>query len=223
MGERQRHRARAVRGDDTGANKATGFAGYFVGRVAVNGTLLPYAGAMQIDHPLDPANKTLSQSLVQSPDMMSIYNGNITTDANGDATVALPAYFEALNGDYRYQLTVVGQFAQAIVAEKIANNQFKIKTDKPSVEVSWQVTGVRHDPYANANRIAVEQEKSAQERGRYLYPEGFGQPTEMGVANVVGAPAMAPREAQTIIPPALANVPAPERPADDGRLQEVQP
>ena len=50
--------------------------------------------------------------------MMNIYNGNITTDANGEATVALPAYFAVLNKDFRYQLTVIGQFAQAIVAER---------------------------------------------------------------------------------------------------------
>lgn len=78
--------------------------------------------------------------------MLNIYNGNITTDANGDATVVLPAYFEALNRDFRYQLTVIGQFAQAIVQDEIQANHFTIKTDKPGVKVSWQVTGIRQDP-----------------------------------------------------------------------------
>ena len=90
---------------------------------------------------------------------MNIYKGHITTDANGDATVTLPSYFTVINKDYDYQLTCIGQFAQAIVSEEISNNQFKIKTDKPGVKVSWQVSGVRQDPVANAYRIVVETEK----------------------------------------------------------------
>jgi len=106
--------------------------------------------------------------------MMNVYNGNITTDRNGLATVALPDYFEALNRDFRYQLTVMGQFAQAIVAKKIAANQFVIRTSKLGVEVSWQVTGIRHEAYANAFRIPVEEEKPLQEQGHYPHPELFG-------------------------------------------------
>jgi hypothetical protein len=107
--------------------------------------------------------------------MMNIYNGNIVTDRHGVATVELPTYFEALNQDFRYQLTVIGQFAQAIVAREIANNHFTIKTSKPSVKVSWQVTGVRHDAYAEAHRIQVEENKPGEERGTYLHPELFQQ------------------------------------------------
>ncbi|PYT04499.1 MAG: hypothetical protein DMF60_15165, partial [Acidobacteria bacterium] len=139
------------------------------------------AGSFKIDHPLDPANKYLYHSFVESPDMMNIYNGNITTDENGDATIKLPEYFEALNQDFRYQLTAIGQFAQAIVASEIKDNQFSIKTDKPRVKVSWQVTGIRHDAFANANRIQVEEVKPAKERGFYLHPELFGQPEEKRV------------------------------------------
>ena len=121
--------------------------------VDVVGTLSKGGGSFKIDHPLDPANKYLYHSFVESPDMMNIYNGNITTDGDWLATVMLPDWFEALNRDFRYQLTVIGQFAQAIVAGKVANNQFSIQTDKPNVEVSWQVTGIRQDAYANAHRI----------------------------------------------------------------------
>ena len=134
-------------------------AGVFHGDVHVNGTLTKNAGSFRIDHPLDPENKYLSHSFVESPDMMNIYNGNITTDRNGYATVVLPHYFEALNRDFRYQLTVVGQFAQAIVSEKIRSNSFKIRTDKPNTEVSWQVTGVRKDKFAEGHRIQVESDK----------------------------------------------------------------
>ena len=136
-----------------------------VGNLNVTGTLTKGGGSFKIDDPLDAANKTLSHSFVESPDMMNIYNGNVTTDKHGLATVTLPAYFEALNRDFRYQLTVIGQFAQAIVGKEISQNRFIIRTDKPGVKVSWQVTGIRQDAWANAHRIPVEEQKPQKERG----------------------------------------------------------
>jgi len=158
-------------------------AGYFIGNVAIFGNFSVSNGTKQfkIDHPLDPANKYLVHAAVESPDVMNIYNGNTTTNAEGEATVNLPAYFEALNRDFRYQLTVIGQFAQAIVSSEIKENKFSIKTDKPNVKVSWQVTGIRNDPYAANNPMQVEVDKPANERGTYLYPEGYGQPASLGV------------------------------------------
>jgi hypothetical protein len=165
-----------------GANGATeGLAGDFFGDVSVSGNLSKGGGSFKIDHPLDPENKYLYHSFVESPDMMNIYNGNITTDGNGEATVILPDWFEALNRDFRYQLTVVGTFAQAIVAEKVKGNRFTIKTNAPNVEVSWQVTGIRKDAYANQHRIPVEEMKPENERGSYLHPDAYGQPEERGV------------------------------------------
>jgi hypothetical protein len=158
-----------------------GYAGVFSGKALVTGTLAKGGGSFKIDHPLDPANKYLYHSFVESPDMMNVYNGNVVTDSRGEAVITLPAYFGALNRDFRYQLTVVGQFAQAIVAKKIAGNRFSIKTDKPDVEVSWQVTGIRQDAFANANRIPVEEEKPAAERGLYLHPEELGKSASRGV------------------------------------------
>jgi len=151
-----------------------GYAGYFSGDVGSSGLLTTAASGMKIDHPLDPANMYLYHNSIQSPDMQTVYNGNVTTDANGDATVTLPDYFEALNDNYRYQLTVIGTFAQAIIAEKIADNRFVIKTDKPFVEVSWQVTGIRKDAFAKAKRTSVEVDKTGQEVGLYLNPEAYG-------------------------------------------------
>ncbi len=170
----------AVYGDNDGSN-TVGFAGVFNGRVNVIGNLSKLGGSFKIDHPLDPANKYLSHSFVESPDMMNIYNGNVTTDERGEAVVTMPKYFDALNRDFRYQLTVIGQFAQAIVAEEIKNNSFVIRTDKPNVKVSWQITGIRQDVYANENRIPIEEDKPANERGFYLYPKGFNQPAEKSV------------------------------------------
>lgn len=147
----------------------------------VDGNLSKGSGSFRIDHPLDAENKYLSHSFVESPDMMNIYNGNITTDRRGLAVVILPDYFEALNRDFRYQLTPIGQFAQAIVAKEIKGGQFTIKTNRPGVKVSWQVTGIRHDAYAEAHRIQVEEDKPMQERGKYLHPELFGASKEKAI------------------------------------------
>ena len=163
------------------AGSAQGKAAWFNGDVQVDGNLSKQGGSFKIDHPLDPANKYLYHSFVESPDMMNIYNGNVTTNAEGEAVVTLPEWFETLNRDFRYQLTVMGQFAQAIVANKVANHEFSIKTDKPNVEVSWQVTGIRQDAWANAHRIPVEEQKPTEERGSYLRPELYGAPEEKGV------------------------------------------
>ncbi len=122
-------------GDNIGVYSYGGnYAGYFSGNVYVSGTLSKAGGSFKIDDPLDPANKYLSHSFVESPDMMNIYNGNVVTDGNGNATVTMPDYFDALNRDFRYQLTVIGQFAQAIVASEMSDRTFSIKTDKPNVE-----------------------------------------------------------------------------------------
>jgi hypothetical protein len=157
------------------------------GNVNVTGNLSKGGGSFRIDHPLDPANKYLSHSFVESPDMMDVYNGNVVTDKNGVAIITLPDYFQTLNRDFRYQTSVVGQFAQAIVAKKVADNHFTIKTSKPGVEVSWQITGIRQDAYANAHRIPVEEGKTAQEQGRYLHPELFGAPKEQAIGMYIPA------------------------------------
>jgi hypothetical protein len=168
-------------------NNWLSLAGAFDGDVIVSGELaaneLSVSGDkhFKIDDPLDPANKFLIHSCIESSERMNIYSGNITTDASGSAIVQLPVYFEALNIDYRYQLAVIGQFAQAIIERKIQNNRFTIKTDKPNVEVSWQVTGVRNDPHAKTNPFIVEQEKEKKDKGKYLRPELFGQPEEKGI------------------------------------------
>jgi trimeric autotransporter adhesin len=158
------------------------YAAFFLGNVDVDGSFSNAAEALKIDDPLDPANKYLYHSSVESPDMKNIYDGTVTTDGSGLATVTLPDWFEVLNRDFRYQLTVIGQFSQAIVASEVSNNQFTIKTDKPNVKVSWQVTGIRQDAWANANRIPVEAYKAAADQGLYLHPELFGAPADRSIA-----------------------------------------
>ncbi|MGE0560210.1 MAG: hypothetical protein AB7O47_00200 [Flavobacteriales bacterium] len=146
------------------------------GNLTVTGNIAKGGGTFKIDHPLDPTNKYLVHSFVESPEMMNVFSGNITTDANGYATVTMPSYFEAANKDFRYQLTVMGSFAQAIIKEKVSNNKFVIQTNNPNVEVSWQVTSVRSDKYANANRVTPELEKEL--KGTYIHPELYGASVE---------------------------------------------
>ena len=142
----------------------------------ISGTLSKSAGSFMIDHPLDPANKYLSHSFVESPDMKNVYDGVTELDAAGEAVVELPEWFEALNKDFRYQLTCIGGFAPVYIAEEIAENRFRIAGGSPGMKVSWQVTGIRQDAYANTHRIPVEEDKPEEERGKYIFPELFGQP-----------------------------------------------
>ncbi|MGO4880632.1 MAG: beta strand repeat-containing protein [Bryobacteraceae bacterium] len=149
--------------------------GYFAGNLKVTGRMTKGSGSFMIDHPLDPEHKYLSHSFVESPDMMDVYNGVVRLDAKGQAWVDLPDYFEALNGDFRYQLTAMGAPAPRLfVAQEVAHNRFKIAGGHPGGRVSWQVTGIRHDAYANAHRIAVTEDKPAAEQGTYLHPDAYG-------------------------------------------------
>lgn len=140
------------------------------GNLVVQGNLSKGGGSFKIDHPLDPYNKYLYHSFVESPDMMNIYNGIITTNENGVAQVSMPDWFTTLNMDFRYQLTLIGAFGQAIIKDKMNDlGSFTIETNIPNAEVSWQVTGIRNDTWAQQNRIPVEEEKSFNERGTLLH------------------------------------------------------
>lgn len=166
----------------------SGWAGYFSGDVQVTGTLGSSAAAFTVDHPQDPAGRLLSQAYVASDEMLSTYSGNVTTDRDGRATVALPGYVASLNEDFRYQLTVIGGFAQAIVDRKVRDGRFTIRTSEPGVEVSWQVTGVRADAYARRNPFRAEQVKKGALAGRLLRPDLHGRPDGQDVTAARKAP-----------------------------------
>ena len=93
----------------------------------------------------------------------------------------MPDWFDALNRDFRYQLTCIGGFAQVYIAEEINNHRFKIAGGKPGMKVSWQVTGIRQDVFANAHRIQVEVDKEGDERGRYIHPKEHGVSETLGM------------------------------------------
>jgi len=120
-------------------------------------------------------------SCVESNERLTVYAGTVTTDAQGEATIELPGYFGALNTDLRYQLTVIGSFAQAMVKRKVSGNFFSIATSEPGTEVCWQVSGVRQDAYAKAHPLVVESVKTGREKGKYLNPVEHGKPERLGV------------------------------------------
>jgi hypothetical protein len=174
-----------------------GMAGFFRGKVTITESLLAKeifvekitaakgliggAKLFQIDHPLDPAGKFLNHASVESPEMKDLYDGLVALDAEGTAWVTLPDWFQVLNKDFRYQLTCVGGFASVYIAQEITNNRFRIAGGRPGLKVSWQVTGLRQDAYANAHPLKVEVEKSASERGKYLNPVELGFPESAGL------------------------------------------
>jgi hypothetical protein len=160
----------------------TGLAGRFDGNVVVSGSITKGGGSFVIDHPLDPANKYLRHSFVESPDMMNVYNGIAVLDATGEADVQLPIWFEALNDDYRYNLTPIGAPGPNLyVADEVGENRFRIAGGTAGTRVSWQVTGIRRDPYAVHHRVLVEEDKPEQERGRYLHPTEHGLPDSLAI------------------------------------------
>jgi hypothetical protein len=133
----------------------------------------------QIDHPLDPANKYLVHGAVESDEMKNMYDGIVELDKHGQAEVTLPAWFEALNEQFRYQLTAIGPAAPELrIARELADGRFTIAGGEPGAKVSWLVTGVRRDAYAKANPMHVEVDKDTSEQGRFLHPESHGEPPE---------------------------------------------
>jgi hypothetical protein len=171
-----------VKGWAAGQTTGNKYGGWFYGNVHVTGTISKGGGSFQIDHPLDPENKYLYHSFVESPDMKNIYDGLVMLDNQGKATVQLPAWFEALNYEFRYQLTPVGAPAPDLyISQEISGNSFAISGGKPGMKVSWMVTGIRHDPFAEKNRIPVEVEKREKEKNLYLYPDAYDQPEEKGI------------------------------------------
>lgn len=148
------------------------------GNAIVYGSISKSSGTFTIDHPLDPENKILQHSFVESPDMKNVYDGVVVLDVKGMATVSMPSYFTALNKDYRYQLTSIGAAAPSLhISQELSNGSFSIAGGKANSKVSWQVTGVRQDAHALKNPVIVELDKADHLKGSFLDADahGFGQ------------------------------------------------
>jgi len=184
------------------------YAAVLDGKVKITGNLEKAGGSFKIDHPLDPTNKYLCHSFVESPDMKNVYDGVVVLDNKGKAEIELPDWFGILNKDFRYQLTAIGAPGPNLyIAEEISeattntkyssskssssnknknnSSRFKIAGGTSGMKVSWQVTGIRKDPWANANRIQVEEDKPDKEQGYYLHPDLYSQPEEKGISHLL--------------------------------------
>lgn len=180
-------RGQSTTGTGVQGISTSGLAGQFqgnvsiIGNLTVSGSVSKGSGSFRIDHPQDPENKFLVHSFVESPEMKNVYDGVAALDSSGEATVVLPSYFEALNGEFRYQLTCVGGYAPVYIAQEVKENRFRIAGGRAGLKVSWQVTGVRHDAYALKHPIVPEVRKSEAERGRFVAPEAYGLPAERAI------------------------------------------
>jgi hypothetical protein len=162
------------------ADSPNGFGVYSVGNFGASGTK-----SFRIDHPLDPENRYLLHYSAEGPDVLNVYTGNVVTDARGYATIRLPDYYGEINREPRYTLTVIDgggeDFVQVRVVRKILNNQFTIRTSAPNIEVSWEVKGIRNDPYVRNRPPLDVVAKEAHERGRYQHPEFYGFGPDRGM------------------------------------------
>jgi hypothetical protein len=154
-----------------------GYGGFFRGNVGTSGAYYSgVPGFARIDHPLDPANRYLVHAAVHSPEMLNVYGGTVTLGRRGTATVRLPRYDGALNGNHRVQLTAVGAAAPNLhVVSAVANGRFTIAGGSAGQSVYWQVTGVRQDVVARKHPVKVEALKRPTDRGKYLAPELYGR------------------------------------------------
>jgi len=162
-------------------------AGFFNGDVRIDGDLV-VSGSITggskmfaIDHPLDPQNMYLYHAAIESAEMLNVYSGNVVLNANGEAVVQLPDYFESLNSDIRYQLTCIGGWAQIYIAEEVRDNRFSIAGGTPGLKVSWEITGRRHDAWAEKNPLIPDVAKTGKERGKYIHPEAFNAPESSSI------------------------------------------
>ena len=109
---------------------------------------------------------------------MNLYRGRVALDANGEAIVSLPSYFEALNTSFTYQLTSIGKpGASLFVKSEVENNTFVIAGGQPGQTVSWEVTAERNDIHLQKHPEAkvAEVQKTPAQAGKYFYPVDFGK------------------------------------------------
>ncbi len=163
-----------------GSSSGSGYGVYANGDSGASGTK-----SFRIDHPFDPENKYLVHYSNESPTPQNQYFGVIKTDSKGFAWVALPDYFEEINKDIKFQLTVVDEsedFILAKVSKKVQANRFQVRTSKPNVEVSWMVVGTRNDLYCRSKAITDVRPKEGSEVGTYQHPELYGFGPERRIA-----------------------------------------
>jgi hypothetical protein len=141
-----------------------------LGEVSILGSLQGPNKMFKIDHPLFPKDKILRHNVIESSERKNIYTGTATIDKNGEITIKFPDYFQTLNKEFRYQLTATSRTKVPLYLKQEMANNTLIIGGEPGTQVSWQVTGVRHDTYAKEHPLRIEELKT---QPGYLHPELF--------------------------------------------------
>jgi hypothetical protein len=182
-------------------------AGTFNGHVTVNGnlTVTGTKSGFHIDDPRAPTERTLTHTPLETDALAVTYSGNVRTGGDGRATVTLPSYATAIASDWRYQLTPIGRFGQAIVEREVRGDRFVIRTEQPGTKVSWTVTGTRRDPQARAHAVDAVQDKRGGDRGKYLDPSLYGKPASRSSVESIASPSPSARRLSAAGRPPLAS------------------
>ena len=175
----------AVYGSTSGSG--TRYAGYFAGRVHISGPLTKPSGSFLIDHVLDPKNKTLRHSFVESPEDLCLYRGQVKLNAKGEATVKMPDYFSALTKEEDATVTLTPIGRKPFLAGYEWNKKHTSFTiyGEPARQVTYIVLADRDDPAIRHFRQPVEEAKGKGnfEKGKFIYPEAYGEPPEVELAS----------------------------------------
>lgn len=154
-----------VWGDNNGAG---GFSIYANGDLGAAGVK-----AFQIDHPNDPTGQYLRHFSIESDEVLNIYRGTGTFDANGVAVITTEDYVDLVNRSFTYQLTPIGAAMSLYISREFDGGSFEISGGTPGKKVSWMLVGERNDPYLEQHpeKREVEVDKTERDRGTYLLPE----------------------------------------------------
>jgi hypothetical protein len=155
----------------------TTFVGYGggPGNLYVAGTLSASAKSFQIDHPLDPDKKLLVHSSLEGPEVAVYYRGEAQLE-NGEVTITLPSYFEALSRKEQrtVQLTSVKGWSPLYVVEDIKDGRFAVRSaggGNGMQRFYWEVKAVR----ADVAPLVVEKEKADKDINIAQSPIAAGQ------------------------------------------------
>ncbi len=162
-------------------------AGVFGNSIQVYGGVYKTICNFEIDHPLDPLNKVLRHTSVESPEPVVIYRGKAQLDAGGEAVITLPGYFVALTmeDEATVTLTSIGRPFPVGYEWEARFASFRAYGEAGR-EISWVVYADRDDPAMEHHRHLVEAEKGPGvgcPKGKLLDPTAYGYPEEMGVGH----------------------------------------
>ncbi len=111
---------------------------------------------------------------IESNEVLNVYRGTVILDNNGEATVYLPDYFDAINTEFSYQLTPIGApMPNLHIKQEINHNSFTIGGGAPGMKVSWTVYAKRNDKYVREHPPSDEVPSDPQ-TNKLLFEGDFG-------------------------------------------------